>query len=91
MVGFQAVALPVRAPAPPFHTPCPVAKMTRTDTAVEGLDITVFTRELLHKMKNTLKKYFVFEGKVFGAGHLYIIRIFDFSSTWPVHIFSMCG
>ena len=30
-------------------------------------------------MKNTLKKYFVFEGKVFGAGHLYILHIFDFS------------
>ena len=40
-------------------------------------------------MKNALKKYFVFEGKVFGAGHLYIIHIFDFLSTWPVHIFSM--
>ena len=31
-------------------------------------------------MKNTLKKYIVFEGKVFGAGHLYILNI------WTGHV-----
>ena len=36
-------------------------KMTRTATVVEGLDLTVFTWELLHLVKNTLKKSFVLE------------------------------
>ena len=43
-------------------TPGPVGKMTRTATVVEGLDLTVFTRELLH-LEEHVKKVLCLRGK----------------------------
>ena len=40
-------------------------------------------------MKNALKKYFVFEGKVFGARHLYVIYILTGHVDKKSYIYSM--